>query len=114
MEIYSETILSLGGEEDSEEGHTWGQQAATSLRERFGCSRMDKVFFTPGKGLRLRRFGRFGGDVVLGGDGGGGDGDGDGDGDGEGEKADQIVRLGFEKPWVTDHLGVVAEVEVVG
>lgn len=71
---------------------------------------MDKVFFTPGKGLRLRRFGRFGrfgGDVVLGGGGGGGD-------DGEGEKADQIVRLGFEKPWVTDHLGVVAEFEVVG
>jgi tyrosyl-DNA phosphodiesterase 2 len=89
-----DAYLELGGQEDSEEGFTWGQQAATQLREQFGCSRMDKVYFCGG--VRPLRFERFGADVLAEGQ----------------EEREQIVRLGFEKPWVTDHLGVVAEVQV--
>lgn len=89
-----DAYLELGGKEDSEEGFTWGQQAATKLREQFGCSRMDKVYYCGG--VELVRFERFGGDVLA---------------EGEEERR-QIVELGFEKPWVTDHLGVVAEVQL--
>ncbi|KAI1805656.1 Endonuclease/exonuclease/phosphatase [Daldinia bambusicola] len=85
-----------GGKEDAEEGYTWGQQAATSLRGRFGCSRMDKVYFTSG-GLRLHGFERFGRDVLVSGE----------------EEGEKIRELGFEKAWITDHLGVTAEFEVV-
>lgn len=90
-----DAFLELGGSEDSDEGFTWGQQAATNLREQFGCSRMDKVYFCGGIGLV--RFERFGVDVLT---------------EGEEERR-QIVELGFEKPWITDHLGVMAEVEIV-
>lgn len=90
-----DAFLELGGQEDTDEGFTWGQQAATSLRVQFGCSRMDKVYFCGG--VKLLRFERFGQDVLV---------------DGE-EERKQIVGLGFEKPWVTDHLGVMAEVEVL-
>lgn len=90
-----DAFLELGGEEDTEEGYTWGQQAATKLREKFGCSRMDKVYFWGG--IELAKFERFGADVLT-----------------EGEKeSSEILALGFEKAWVTDHLGVKAEVKIV-
>ena len=89
-----DAFLELGGMEDTEEGYTWGQQAATKLRERFGCSRMDKVFFYGG--AEVASFDRFGADVVI-----------------EGEKeSSQIIALGFEKAWVTDHLGIRVEVKI--
>lgn len=91
-----DAYLELGGGEDSEGGFTWGQQAATKLREQFGCSRMDKVYFCGG--VEVVRFERFGGDVLA---------------EGEEERR-RIVELGFEKAWVTDHLGVVAEVRLTG
>ncbi|POS79264.1 hypothetical protein DHEL01_v202354 [Diaporthe helianthi] len=91
-----DAYLELGGTEDSEGGFTWGQQAATKLREQFGCSRMDKVYFCGD--VKVVRFERFGVDVLA---------------EGEEERR-RIVELGFDKPWVTDHLGVVAEVEVTG
>jgi tyrosyl-DNA phosphodiesterase 2 len=34
-----DAYLDLGGQEDDAEGHTWGQQAATAQRERFGTTR---------------------------------------------------------------------------
>ncbi|KAI0121980.1 Endonuclease/exonuclease/phosphatase [Daldinia grandis] len=89
-----DAYLERGGREDSDAGYTWGQQAATRMRERFGCSRMDKVYFTGGLGLRS--FERFGADLQV---------------SGERERR-EIEALGFEKPWITDHLGVVAEFEV--
>lgn len=90
-----DAYLELGGAEDDEAGFTWGQQAGPKLREQFGCSRMDKVFFCGG--VELVKFERFGQDVLT-----------------EGERESrEIVELGFEKPWVTDHLGVMAEVKVV-
>ncbi|OAA64207.1 endonuclease/exonuclease/phosphatase family protein [Niveomyces insectorum RCEF 264] len=90
-----DAFLELGGKEDTDEGYTWGQQAATSLREQFGCSRMDKVYYCGG--AEVVRFERFGADVLT---------------EGEDERR-QIVALGFEKPWVTDHLGIHAEVKIV-
>ncbi|KAL8827255.1 MAG: hypothetical protein Q9170_007088 [Blastenia crenularia] len=40
-----DAYLELGGEDDTEEGYAWGQQVHADLRERFGCSRMDKIFY---------------------------------------------------------------------
>ena len=87
----NDAYIELGGREDDVEGgHTWGQQAATVQRQRFGTSRMDKIFFCGG--LRCMLFERFGADVEV-------------------EDQDErrgIVQLGFDKPWITDHLGVMA------
>jgi tyrosyl-DNA phosphodiesterase 2 len=53
-----DAYLALGGEEDSEEGYTWGYQSEPGMRERFGCSRMDKILCRGGVGVRgLRRVG---------------------------------------------------------
>lgn len=90
-----DAFLELGGSEgDAVGGHTWGQQAATVQRERFGTSRMDKVFFCGG--LQCLKFERFGAGVEL---------------EEESERKD-LVSLGFDKPWITDHLGVVAVFKV--
>lgn len=90
-----DVYLELGGKEDDESGYTWGQQAATKLRQQFGCSRMDKVYFV-GDALRLKGFERFGADVEV----------------DDPKERDEIVALGFDKPWVTDHLGVIARFEM--
>lgn len=92
----SDAYLEQGGNEADSAGHTWGQQAATVQRERFGTSRMDKVYYTPTQALKLLAFATFGADVVL----------------DNAVEADELVKLGFEKPWVTDHLGVKAVFEV--
>jgi tyrosyl-DNA phosphodiesterase 2 len=89
-----DAYLELGGKEDDDAGFTWGQQAATKLREMFGCSRMDKVFFTGG--LKLVSFERFGAGIEL----------------EDGGERESVVGLGFERAWITDHLGVVARFEV--
>lgn len=89
-----DAFLELGGKEDSGEGYTWGQQAATKLRDKFGCSRMDKLYFCGG--TEVVKFERFGVDVLT---------------EGE-EESSQIVALGFEKAWVTDHLGIKAHVKI--
>ncbi|KAK0779111.1 hypothetical protein LTR91_003384 [Friedmanniomyces endolithicus] len=87
-----DAYLELGGQEDDAEGgHTWGQQASTALREKFGTSRMDKVLFC-GDGVVCEEFERFGGGVEV---------------EDAGERR-QIVGLGFGKGWITDHLGVKA------
>ncbi|KAI1328226.1 Endonuclease/exonuclease/phosphatase [Xylariaceae sp. FL0255] len=95
----TDAYIALGGAEDDEAGYTWGQQASTALRKQFGCSRMDKVYLTSSGwgGLKLERFDRFGTDVEL----------------DDPAMRQEIVELGFEKGWITDHLGVMAVVEVV-
>ena len=40
-----DAFLELGGREDDPASYTWGQQAATELRERFGCSRSTWLLF---------------------------------------------------------------------
>ncbi|KAI0000080.1 endonuclease/exonuclease/phosphatase family protein [Xylariaceae sp. FL0662B] len=88
-----DAYLELGGRENSDEGYTWGQQALPELRRLYGCSRMDKVYFC-GEGLELLSLERFGADVEI--------------HEREEEQRSQLLDLGFEKPWVTDHLGVKA------
>lgn len=90
-----DAYLELGGQEDSDAGYTWGQQAATAQRDRFGCSRMDKVYLCGG--LALQSFTRFGAGVVL----------------EAKEQKHRLAALGFDKPWITDHLGVMAEVDII-
>ncbi|KAI0111243.1 Endonuclease/exonuclease/phosphatase [Nemania sp. FL0031] len=91
-----DAYLSLGGQEDSEEGYTWGQQAAPELRMQFGCSRMDKVWYC-GR-VAVTKFARFGADVEV----------------ADEKEKEWIMRWGgFEKGWVTDHLGVWAEVSLL-
>ncbi|KFA45640.1 hypothetical protein S40293_08910 [Stachybotrys chartarum IBT 40293] len=92
-----DAFLELGGDQEGDEGCTWGQQALPAQRAQFGLSRMDKVFFC-GEGIRLQSFERFGADVVL---------------DNK-EQADQLLAFGFEKPWITDHLGVSVIFNIVG
>jgi tyrosyl-DNA phosphodiesterase 2 len=42
---FSDAYLALGGEEGMEKGFTWGYQSPAWLRDRYGCSRMDKVLY---------------------------------------------------------------------
>ncbi|CAK4032062.1 endonuclease exonuclease phosphatase family [Lecanosticta acicola] len=91
-----DAYLERGGKEDDLEGHTWGQQAATKLREQFGTTRMDKVFFCGG--LDVASYDKFGADVCV----------------DEAPEQELIVKLGFDKPWITDHLGVKAVFRVLG
>ncbi|OQO12654.1 hypothetical protein B0A48_02117 [Cryoendolithus antarcticus] len=93
----ADAFLSLRGQEDTDKAYTWGQQAATHLREQFGRSRMDKIFFR-GDGARCLDFKRFGDGVEVA---------------SEDEKG-KIVGLGFERAWVTDHLGVRGRFELGG
>lgn len=85
-----------GAENDAANGHTWGQQAATTQRERFGTSRMDKVFFC-GEAMRCVGFERIGAGVEV----------------QDEDERKSLESLGFDKPWITDHLGVKAVFEVV-
>ncbi|KAJ4138593.1 hypothetical protein NW768_002443 [Fusarium equiseti] len=95
-----DAYLELGGQEgdgkgEDTGGYTWGQQALPELRQLYGCSRMDKVFFC-GDGLKLVHFERFGANVEP----------------EEEEAREEIVSIGFEKAWITDHLGIKAVFEV--
>lgn len=93
-----DAYLELGGQEGSEGGFTWGQQALATLRERFGCSRMDKAYFRGSK-IKLQQFERFGADVEV---------------DREKkEQKDGLLKLGFERAWVTDHLGIKATFSII-
>ncbi|KAK8044811.1 endonuclease exonuclease phosphatase family [Apiospora rasikravindrae] len=93
-----DAYLESRGREGAEEGMTWGQQAHPAARERFGLSRMDKAFFC-GAAIKLQGFERIGADVVVGED--------------QPEQRGQVLQLGFEKAWVTDHLGIKATFSLV-
>ncbi|CAF9915211.1 MAG: hypothetical protein ALECFALPRED_010042 [Alectoria fallacina] len=72
-----------GGEDGCEKGWTWGMQSHRGERERFGCTRMDKMLFCGG--VRLENLERIG----------------------EGAKV-PVGELG-EGMFVTDHLGLMAD-----
>jgi tyrosyl-DNA phosphodiesterase 2 len=91
-----DAFIELGGKEDSDDGYTWGQQAQTKLRETFGCSRMDKVFYCGS--AKTKRFERIGVDVEVEQD----------------EDKQLLIQQGLAKGWVTDHLGVMADFAVSG
>ncbi|RYO87079.1 hypothetical protein DL764_008916 [Monosporascus ibericus] len=90
-----DAFLQFRGQEDEEAGFTWGLQSPKVMMAD-GPSRLDKIMFT-GACLQLRRFEVFGRDVQL---------------EDEEHRA-ELIRLGCEKPWITDHLGVMAELHVV-
>ncbi|KAI0011847.1 hypothetical protein F4779DRAFT_160044 [Xylariaceae sp. FL0662B] len=50
--------LEISSKEDSDEDYTRRRQAATVLRERFGCSKMNKEYFR--RGPKLLEIGTFG------------------------------------------------------
>lgn len=83
-----DAYLEAGGEEEAEEGWTWGMQ---SPHTRFPCRRMDKVLFC-GKGVEVRGLERFGAGVQV-----------EVEGTGPGQ----------ETQFVTDHLGLMADVVFV-
>lgn len=93
-----DAYLELGGRDGGEDGFTWGQQALPALRERFGLSRMDKAYFC-GSGIKLQGFERFGADVEV-------------DVPNKRQRYG-LLALGFERAWVTDHLGIKATFSLV-
>lgn len=88
----NDAYLELGGQEDSDEGYTWGPQARRWSRERFGCCRMDKILYRGG--LRLQSFERIGVGVKV--------------ADDVLEEVEKEVEGGF----VTDHYGVMGDFEL--
>ncbi|KAK0651289.1 Endonuclease/exonuclease/phosphatase [Cercophora newfieldiana] len=88
-----DAYLETGGEEGAEEGATWGQMVTKMERLRYGLGRLDKILYC-GE-LSAEGFRRFGIDAVL-----------------EGEAGERLVNDyfgGLEKPWVTDHMGIMAD-----
>lgn len=91
-----DAYLETGGEEDAEEGATWGQMVTKMERARYGLGRLDKILYC-GE-LATEGFRTFGLDVVL-----------------EGQAGERLVNEyfgGLEKAWVTDHLGIMADFRV--
>ncbi|KAL1956879.1 hypothetical protein VTO42DRAFT_6727 [Malbranchea cinnamomea] len=91
---FKDAYLELGGVEDADEGFTWGYQCAEWMRLRFGCSRMDKVFYSGG--FAARQLTRIGVDVRV-------------------EEEDVVRQMQQEGlgGWVTDHYGLMAELEIL-
>ncbi|KAF3484126.1 uncharacterized protein GIQ15_03450 [Arthroderma uncinatum] len=89
-----DAYLVLGGEEGVVEGCTWGYQRTSDKHEYFRPERLDKVFYRGG--FVARALTRIGMGVVV---------------EGEETKARMMARgLGF---WVTDHYGLMADLEIV-
>ncbi|KAF1952791.1 hypothetical protein CC80DRAFT_495112 [Byssothecium circinans] len=89
---FRDAYLELGGEEGGEEGATWGFQSA---RNRWGRVRLDKVCFRGS--VEVKSLWRIGVGVEVG-----------------DERARKELEEEGELPFVTDHYGLVAEIEVVG
>ena len=90
----TDTYLELGGQEDSDDGYTWGQQAPRWIREKFGCCRMDKILFRGD--ILPKTFERIGMGVKV------------------AEEVRDEVEREIEGGWVTDHYGVMADFELTG
>ena len=84
-----DAYLELGGREDDEEGYTWGYQVPRAMREQFGCSRMDKIFFRGD--ISAKKFERIGVGAKV------------------DEDVKQGVRMGEDEEWVSDHYGVMGD-----
>lgn len=98
---FKDAFLEHGGVEGSEEGHTWGKQNSV----RFGpvaSVRVSRIYFRgPAK---LLEFSRFGEDVQL----------PEGPPGSEmSQRRVKLMRLGYEKPWITDCFGLMATFEII-
>ncbi|CAO2650072.1 Nn.00g013640.m01.CDS01 [Neocucurbitaria sp. VM-36] len=89
-----DTYLELGGAEDSDAGYTWGYQVPQWMKDKFGCSRMDKIFFRGD--VQPKAFERIGAGVKV------------------AEEHREKVRGAGEEEWVTDHYGVMGDFELSG
>ncbi|KAF2623928.1 hypothetical protein BU25DRAFT_349170 [Macroventuria anomochaeta] len=89
-----DAYLFLGGKEDSDEGYTWGYQVPAAMREKFGCSRMDKILFCGD--VRVNSFERIGTGVKV------------------AEEKRGEAREAGEEEWVSDHYGVMGDFDVIG
>ena len=89
-----DAYLELGGVEGADEGFTWGYQSTEWMRLKFGCSRMDKVFY--GGAITARQLVRIGVDVKV-----------------EGEDIIEKMKEDGLGGWVTDHYGLMAEMEIL-
>lgn len=88
-----DAYLELGGEEDSDLGYTWGQQVEPELREKFGCSRMDKILFCGG--VKVENLERVGVGIEV-----------------FDEDREELRRMNATE-WVTDHLGLMADLVIL-
>ncbi|KAH6870391.1 Endonuclease/exonuclease/phosphatase [Alternaria rosae] len=75
--------------EDSDNGYTWGYQSPQAMRDRFGCSRMDKILFQGW--LAPWKFQRIGMGVKV------------------AEEHRQMMKEAGELDWVSDHYGVMGD-----
>jgi tyrosyl-DNA phosphodiesterase 2 len=88
-----DAYLELGGHEDNDDGFTWGYQVPQWMRDRFGCSRMDKILLRGT--IQPERFERIGVDVKV------------------AENVREQVQKEIEGGWVTDHYGVMGDFELM-
>ncbi|KAJ4299125.1 hypothetical protein N0V90_004369 [Kalmusia sp. IMI 367209] len=88
-----DVYLELGGQEDSDDGYTWGQQVPQALREKFGCSRMDKILYTGA--VVPKNFERIGVGAKI------------------AEEKRQEMKDAGEEEWVTDHYGVMGDFDLL-
>lgn len=86
-----DSYLELGGQEDSDDGFTWGYQVPQWMRDKFGCSRMDKILLRGD--VQPKSFERIGVDVKV------------------AEEEREKVQKEIEGGWVTDHYGVMGDFE---
>ncbi|KAF1848861.1 uncharacterized protein K460DRAFT_353794 [Cucurbitaria berberidis CBS 394.84] len=89
-----DTYLELGGVEGADEGYTWGYQVPQWMKDKFGCSRMDKILFR-GE-VKPKAFERIGAGVKV------------------AEEHRGKLREAGEQEWVTDHYGVMGDFELTG
>lgn len=89
-----DSYLELGGEEDSDDGYTWGYQVPEIMRYRFGCCRMDKILLRGH--IQPRKFERIGMGVKV------------------FDCFREEVEKQIEGGWVTDHYGVLGDFDLTG
>jgi tyrosyl-DNA phosphodiesterase 2 len=88
-----DTYLDLGGQEDSDDGYTWGYQVAQWMKDKFGCSRMDKILFHGA--VQPYSFDRIGMGLKV------------------AEEDREKVGSDIERSWVTDHYGVMGDFKLL-
>jgi tyrosyl-DNA phosphodiesterase 2 len=88
-----DAFLELGGKEDTDEGYTWGQMADPAMRDRFGCSRMDKIMYCGS--VNVDAFEYVGVDVKV------------------GEEHWKTFESWGVTHFVTDHYGLMADLNIV-
>jgi len=90
-----DAYLVLGGKEDSDEGYTWGPQVPEAMFKKFGSSRIYRVMFC-GK-VKAKSLQRIGVGVKV-----------------DDEQLRKEMIAAGQVDFVTDHYGVMAEMELEG